>query len=111
MNALEEEIIEKKWQMKKDEALKAKPLAKKLWNIVGVVGIAAIVEKAKINRPRKGPLALGVTGTGSQVHSQTSIWVQFGIELGSQSNVQNVRAQFNKRLKETIRTWRSSIIF
>ena len=35
VKALEEEIIKKKWQMKKGEALKAKPLAKKLRNIVG----------------------------------------------------------------------------
>ena len=35
LKTLEEEIIEKKWQTKKDKALKAKPLAKKLLNIVG----------------------------------------------------------------------------
>ena len=69
MKALEDEIIEKKWQTKKGEALKAKPLAKKLRNVVSALGVAAAVAKAKIDRPRKGPLASGVTGTGSQVHS------------------------------------------
>ena len=44
----EEEIIEKKWQTKKGEALKAKPLAKKLWNIVDAMDIAAAMEKAKV---------------------------------------------------------------
>ena len=73
VKALEEEIIEKKWQMKKGEALKAKPLAKKLQNVVSALGVAAAVAKAKISRPRKGPLASSVTGTGSQVHSQASI--------------------------------------
>ena len=66
VKALEEEIIEKKWQTKKGEAMKATPLAKKLRNVVGALGVAAAVAKAKISRPRKGPsLALGVTGTGS----------------------------------------------
>ena len=69
VKALEEEIIEKKWQTKKDEALKAKPSAKKLWNVVGALGIAAVVAKAKISRPWKGPIALGIIRTGSQVHS------------------------------------------
>ena len=69
VKTLEEEIIEKKWQTKKDEALKAKPLAKKLRNIVAVMGVVAAVEKAKVTRPRKGPLGSGVMGTGSQVHS------------------------------------------
>ena len=73
VKALEEEIIEKKWQTKKDEALKAKPLAKKLRNVVSALGVAAAVAKAKISRPQKEPLASGVTGTGSQVHSQASI--------------------------------------
>ena len=44
---------------------KAKPLAKKLRNIVGALGVAAAVKKAKISRPRKEPLALSVTGTRS----------------------------------------------
>ena len=79
MKALEEEIIEKKWQTKKGEALKAKPLAKKLQNVVSALGVAAAVAKAKTSRPRKGPLASGVTGTGSQVHSQASIQVQTGV--------------------------------
>ena len=70
---LEKEIIEKKWQTKKGEALKAKPLAKKLRNIMGVMGIAAAVEKTKVTRLRKGPLGSRVTGTRSQVHSQASI--------------------------------------
>ena len=65
MKGLEEEIIDKKWQTKKGEALKAKPLAKKLRNVVDALGVAAAVEKAEISRPRKGPLASGVTGTGS----------------------------------------------
>ena len=69
VKALEDEIIEKKWQTKKGEALKAKPLAKKLWNVVNALGVAAIVAKPKIDRPRKGPLASGVTGIGSQVHN------------------------------------------
>ena len=56
VKALEEEIIEKK-----------------LRNVVGALGVAAAIAKAKINRPRKGPLASGVTGTKSQVHSQASI--------------------------------------
>ena len=51
VKALEEEIIEKKWETKKGKALKAKPLAKKLWNIVSALGVAAAVEKAKISRP------------------------------------------------------------
>ena len=88
VKALEEEIIDKKWQTKKGEPLKAKPLVKKLLNVVGALGVAAAVEKAKISRPRKGPLVSGVTGTGSQVHSQASIRVQSGIQLGSRSNVQ-----------------------
>ena len=88
VKALEEEIIKKKWQTKKDEALKAKPLAKKLRNVVGALGVAAVVAKAKISRPRKGPLASGVTGTRSQVHSQASIQVQTGVQRASRSNVQ-----------------------
>ena len=75
VKALEDEIIEKKWQTKKGEALKAKPLAKKLRNVVSALGVAAVVAKAKISRPRKGPLASGVMGTGSQVQSQASIQV------------------------------------
>ena len=51
MKALEEEIIEKKWQTKKGEALKAKPLAKKLQNVVSALGVAAAMAKAKISRP------------------------------------------------------------
>ena len=51
VKALEEEIIEKKWHTKKGKALKAKPLAKKLWNIVGTLDVAATVEKAKVSRP------------------------------------------------------------
>ena len=73
VKALEEEISEKKWQTKKGKALKAKPLAKKLCNVVGALGVAAAVAKEKVSRPWKGPLASGVTGTGSQVHSQASI--------------------------------------
>ena len=88
MKALEEEIIEKKWQTKKGKALKAKPLGKKLRNVLGALGIAIAVAKAKVSRPRKGPLASGVIGTGSQVHNQASIWVQTGIQIGSRSNVQ-----------------------
>ena len=83
-----EEIIEKKWQTKKGEALKAKPLAKKLRNVVSALGVAAVVAKAKISRPRKGPLASGVTRTESQVHSQASIQVQTGVQRANQSNVQ-----------------------
>ena len=94
MKALKEEIIKKKWQTKKGEALKAKPLAKKLRNVVDALGIAAAVAKAKTSRPRKGPLALGVTGTGSQVHSQASIRVQTGIQIGNRSNVQKSPAAF-----------------
>ena len=88
VKALEEEIIEKKWQTKKCEALKAKPLAKKLRNVVGALGVAAVVAKAKISRPQNGPLASGVTGTGSQVHSQASIQVQTAVQRASWSNVQ-----------------------
>ena len=50
VKALEEEIIEKKWQTKKDEALKAKPLAKKLRNVVSALDITATMAKAKISR-------------------------------------------------------------
>ena len=57
VKALEEEIIEKKWQTKKGEALKAKPLAKKLRNVVGALDVAAAVAKAKVITPRKGPPA------------------------------------------------------
>ena len=88
MKALEEEIIEKKWQTKKDKALKAKPLTKKLQNVVGALDVAAVVAKAKVIRPRKGPIASSVTGTGSQVHSQTSIQVQTGVQRANRSNVQ-----------------------
>ena len=88
MKVLEEEIIEKKWQTKKGEALKAKPLAKKLRNVVAALGIATTVAKAKISRLRKGPLASGVTETRSQVHSQASIQVQAGVQRASRSNVQ-----------------------
>ena len=88
MKALEEEIIEKKWQTKKGKALKAKPLAKKLWNVVGALGFAIAVVNAKISRPWKGPLASGVTGTRSQVHSQASIQVQTGVQRANLSNVQ-----------------------
>ena len=73
VKALEEEIIKKKWQTKKGEALKAKPLAKKLRNVVSALGVAAVVAKAKISRPQKGPLASSVTTIESQVHSQASI--------------------------------------
>ena len=69
VKALEEEIIEKKWHTKKGKALKAKPLAKKFWNVVSALGVAVAVAKTKISKPWKGPLASGVTGTGSQVHS------------------------------------------
>ena len=44
--------------------------------------------KAKISRPRKGPLASGVTGTGSEVHSQASIQVQIGVQRANRTNVQ-----------------------
>ena len=88
MKALEEEIIEKKWQTKKGKALKAKHLAKKLRNVVSALGVVAAVAKAKTSRPWKGPLASGVTGTGSQVYSQTSIQVQTRVQRSSQSNVQ-----------------------
>ena len=50
VKALEEKIIEKKWQTKKGEALKAKPLVKKLQNVVGALGVAAAVVKAKTSR-------------------------------------------------------------
>ena len=63
VKAFEEEVIEKKWHIKKGKALKAKPLAKKLWNIVGALGITAAVKKAKVSRPQKGPLGSGVTRT------------------------------------------------
>ena len=72
MKTLEQEIIEKKWQTKKGKALKAKSLAKKLQNIVGALGIAAIVERAKVTTRQKGPIGSGVMATGSQVHSQAS---------------------------------------
>ena len=88
VKALQDEIIEKKWQTKKGEALKAKPLAKKLRNVVSALGVAAAVAKAKIDRPRKGPLASGVTRTGSQIHSQASIQVQTGVQRANQRNVQ-----------------------
>ena len=88
VKTLEEEIIEKKWQTKKGEALKAKPLAKKLQNIVGAMGVLAAVEKAKVTRPRKGPLYSRVTGTGSQMHSEASTQVQSSVQIGSRSNVQ-----------------------
>ena len=78
----------------KDKALKAKPLAKKLRNVVSALGVAAIVAKAKISRPRKGPFASGVTGTGSQVHSQATIRVQTGVQIGSRSNVQKSPVTF-----------------
>ena len=94
VKALEEEIIEKKWQSKKGEALKAKLLAKKLWNVVSALGVAAAVAKAKTSRLRKGPLASGVTGTGSQVHIQASIQVQTGVQRASRSNVQKSPATF-----------------
>ena len=92
VKALEEEIIENKWQTKKGEALKAKPLAKKLRNVVSALSVAAVVAKAKISKPRKGPLASGVTGTGSQVHSQASIQVQTGVQRANQRNVQKFPA-------------------
>ena len=88
VKALEEEIIEKKWQTKKGEALKAKPLAKKLRNVVCALGVTAAVAKAKISRPRKEPLASSVTGIGSQVHNQASIQVQTGVQRANRSNVQ-----------------------
>ena len=88
VKALEEEIIEKKWQTKKGEALKAKPLAKKLRNVVGALGVSTAVAKEKVMRPRKGPLASGITGTGSQVHSQASIQVQTSVQRANRSNVQ-----------------------
>ena len=67
VKTLEEEIIEKKWQTKKGEALKAKPLAKKLQNIVGVMGVAAAIKKEKVTTRRKGPIGSEVTATESQV--------------------------------------------
>ena len=51
--------------MKKGEALKAKHLAKKLRNVVGALDVAAAVAKAKVIRPRKGPIPSGVTRMGS----------------------------------------------
>ena len=45
---LEEDIIQKKWQTKKGNVLKAKPLAKKLRNIVGGIGVVTGVKKAKV---------------------------------------------------------------
>ena len=87
VKALEEEIIERKWQTKKGEALKAKPLAKKLQNVVSALGVAVAVAKAKTSRPQKEPLASGVTRTESQVHSQASIQVQTGVQRASRSNV------------------------
>ena len=87
VKALEEDLIEKKWQTKKGEALKAKPLAKKLRNVVSALGVVAAVAKAKVVRPRKGPIASGVTGTGSQVYSQASIQVQTGVQRANRSNV------------------------
>ena len=83
VKTLEEEIIEKKWQTKKGKALKAKPLAKKLRNIVGAMGITAVVEKAKVTRRSKEPIDSRVTATRSQVHNQASTWVQFGVQIGS----------------------------
>ena len=88
VKALEEEIIKKKWQTKKGEALKAKPLEKKLRNVVGALGVAAAVAKAKVIRLQKGPLTSGIRGTGSQVHSQASIQVQTGVQRANRSNVQ-----------------------
>ena len=61
---------------------------KKLRNVVSALGIAAAVAKAKIGRPRNGPLASGVTRIGSQVHSQASIQVQTGVQRANQRNVQ-----------------------
>ena len=55
---------------------------------MGALGVATVVAKAKVIRPRKGPIALGVTGTGSLVHSQASIQVQTGIQRANRSNVQ-----------------------
>ena len=87
VKTLEKEIIEKKWQTKKGKALKAKPLAKKLWNIVGAMGIAVAVEKANVTRPRNGPIGSEVTGTGSQVQKKLSLEVPrcicFAIKEGS----------------------------
>ena len=94
VKTLEQEIIAKKWQTKKGEALKAKPLAKKLRNIVGAMGIAAAVEKAKVTTCRKGPIGLGMMETGSQVQSQASTQVQFGVQIGSRSNPQKSPATF-----------------
>ena len=94
MKTIEEEIIEKKWQTKKNEALKAKPLAKKLRNIVGAMGISTVVEKAKVTRLRKEPLGSGVMGTGSQMHSQASTRVQSGVQTGRRSNVQKSSPAF-----------------
>ena len=94
MKALEEEIIERKWKTKKGEALKGKPLAKKLRNVVSALGVAAAVAKAKTSRLQKEPLALGVTGTRSEVHNQASIQVQIGVQRANRSNVQKSPAAF-----------------
>ena len=59
---------------------------------MSALGIAAVVAKAKISRPRKGPLASGVTGTGSEVHNQASIQVQTAIQRAKGSNVQKSHA-------------------
>ena len=55
---------------------------------MGALGVAVAVAKEKVIRPRKGPPASGVTGTGSQVHSQASIQVQTGVQRANRSNVQ-----------------------
>ena len=68
------------------KALKAKPLAKKLQNIVGAMDVAAVVEKAKVTTRQKGPIGSGVTTTESQMQSQASTWVQSSVQTGSWSN-------------------------
>ena len=85
MKTLEEVIIEKNWQTKKGKVLKAKPLVKKLRNIVGAMGVVVAMEKEKVTGSWKGPLGSGVTRIGSQVHNQASTWIQFSVQIGSQS--------------------------
>lgn len=72
VRTIEEEISERKWMTAKGEALRAKPLAKKLRSIVSAMEVATVVQKSKSTSTRRRGDASAVTGTGSQVHSQAS---------------------------------------
>ena len=69
-------------------------IGKEIAEYCGCNGHHSSYGKAKVTRPRKGPLGSGVTGIRSQVHSQASTQVQSCIQIGSRSYSQKSLAAF-----------------